>query len=169
MDPCFEREHTGLQLRDHTFAHAPFCEHIACFLKGHARNERILIIEVFVEAIHISEEDDLLRADRTGNGTRDRICIDVERTAIFTFTHRCNDGHVRRIDERLEIGRIHFDHAANAPQFWPNLLSHDGARISAIDPNSHVAMLIHGTYELLVHLADQGHLHDLHGLFSSDA
>ena len=169
MDPCFEREHTGLQLGDHAFAHAPFCEHVTCFLKGHARNERILIIEVFVEAVHIGEEDDLLRADRTGNSTRDRICIDVERAAIFTFAYRCDNGHVRCIDERLEVGWIHFDHAANAPEFWPNLLSHDRARISTIDPNSQVAMLVHSAHELLVHLADQGHLHDFHGLFGSDA
>ena len=30
-------------------------------------------------------------------------------------------------------------------------------------------MLVHSAHELLVHLADQGHLHDLHGLFGSDA
>ena len=110
-----ERRKARFDLGDHATGKRARFDELAGFFRCERGDKGVFVAEVFIEAVDIGKEDDLVRVQRRRQMPRRDIGVDVERLAVVARRDGRYDGDVIVIDEVLEVGGVDARDFATSP------------------------------------------------------
>ncbi|KAF2946178.1 hypothetical protein DAI22_02g274100 [Oryza sativa Japonica Group] len=166
-----QRADAALHLGDHPTAHLPVGHHLP-----HPGDVDLLhkapgVIAVGEYPGHVGEQQQLLRAQRGGDLAGRGVGVDVVGLPGLVGGHGRDDRDVAGLDDGAEDGRVDARHLANEAECGGvgGRARGEEARVLAAEADGGGAGDADEGDELLVDLADEHHLHDLHGERVRDA
>ena len=163
-----QRVRAGLELRDHPLPRLAVGEQPLEAGEVGARDERRLVGPLGVHAGDIGQVDELLRADRLGDRARDGVRVDVVGLPVLVDADRGDDRDEFLADEPLEDGGLDARDVADETERGVALGDGDESGVLARQADRVRALPVDRRDHLAVHLADEGHPHDVDGLGVGD-
>ena len=127
------------------------------------------VVDVAAQALDVGEVDELLRAQRLGDGAGDDVGVDVVRLAGLVGADRGDDGDELVVEQAVEDGRVDRGDIADEAELRAAGGGADQPGVLAADPDGVVAVQVDRRHQLRVDLADQHHAGDVDGLGVGDA
>ena len=118
-------------------------------------------------AVDVGEEDDLVGAERAGDGAGRLVGVDVVGVALAVGAHRRDDRDVvlRDVVEHVDVDTVDLAHEADVLAAGPGLAADaEEQPVVAAEPDGGLAVAVQAQDDVLVDLADEDHLGHLHGL-----
>ena len=85
--PLVERLQAGFDLGDHAGLDRPAGDQLAGFVGGERVDQRVGVVLVAADAVHVAEEDQLFGPQRLGHGRGGRVGVDVQLLAAASSMH----------------------------------------------------------------------------------
>ena len=170
----FHRIGAGGDLGDHAAGDGAVCNELFRVFHGERREERGRILRVGAHAVDICQEDQLFRLERGGDGGGGGVRIDVVALAVFIRTDGGDDRNILVLAQGFKQPGVDAHDVAHMAQVHAVrerrlLFDLDELCVLAAKADGLAAEHVDLCGDVLVELAGQNHLHDLHRRVVRDA
>ena len=132
----------------------------------HLGDEGGLVLLVPQQARDVGHGDELLGLEGDGDLGSSRVGVDIVGLPEVIHAHRCDDGDIAAVQQAGDQGGVHMDDLAHMAQLGVQLGAAKHLAVHAAEAHAAAPQLCH---EILVHLAGQHLLDDLHRCVVGDA
>ena len=168
-DAVADRLHAAGDLRDHPAGDRAVGDEGVELVGGRLADQARRIGDVAAQALDVGEVDQLLGAERLGDGAGHDVGVDVVRLARVVGADRGHDGDELVGEEALEDAGVDALDVADEPELGVAGDGLDQPGVLAADADRVVAVQVDRRDELRVDLADEHHAGDVDGLGVGDA